>query len=96
MQQKRKSVNYNNKTVVICLPMTRNLLKENLLAAFRYLLFEAVGANGGQECGRLSRVQRGPKRSKRMWMWQESNLEELSGKDPTIEGISLIANIETK
>ena len=32
-----KSVNYNNKTVVICSAMTQSV-KENLLAAFRYLL----------------------------------------------------------
>jgi hypothetical protein len=83
-------VNYNNKTVVICSEMTQSV-KENLLAAFRYLLKPLVrlAVKNAVTFPEFSEVL------KQAYVDVSVRQLTVSGKEPTAEGISLITNIET-
>src|SRR5260370_18532558 len=80
----------DNKRVVIC-SLLMQPVKENLLAAFRYLLRPLVRLA-------VKNAVAFPEFSgalKQAYVDVAANQIAVSGKDPTEEGISLIANITT-
>jgi len=83
-------VNCNNKTVVICPEMSQSV-KENLLAALRYLLKPLVrlAVKNGVSFPEFSEAL------KQAHVDVAAKQMRISGKDPTVEGISLIASIHT-
>src|ERR1700738_3783882 len=90
MQYPAKSVNYNNKTVVICSQMPQPV-KENLLAAFRYLLKPLVrlAVKNGASFPEFGHAL------KQAYVDVAARQMGASGKEPTEEEIPLIANIQT-
>jgi Family of unknown function (DUF6502) len=89
MQHAVKSVNCNNKTVVICLRMMESV-KANLLAAYRYLLKPLVrlAVRNAVAFREFSDVL------KQAYVDVATRQLVAAGKEPSIEGISLIAHLE--